>query len=98
MEKLSAAAIAERLPRVPEWAEMNESLQRTFTFDTFVGAMAFLNHVADVAERVQHHPDMLVRYNKVTLTLSTHDANGLTDKDFDFASEIDSQYTAPAAK
>jgi 4a-hydroxytetrahydrobiopterin dehydratase len=51
--------------------------------------MAFVNSVAESAERVQHHPDILVRYSKVTLTLSTHDANGITTKDFDFARAAD---------
>jgi len=51
--------------------------------------MAFVNRVAERAEAVQHHPDILVRYGKVTLTLSTHDAGGLTAKDFDLAAECD---------
>jgi 4a-hydroxytetrahydrobiopterin dehydratase len=51
--------------------------------------MAFVNRVAERAEAVQHHPDILVRYGKVTLTLSTHDASGLTAKDFDLATECD---------
>jgi 4a-hydroxytetrahydrobiopterin dehydratase len=51
--------------------------------------MRFLNGVADAAERVQHHPDILVRWNKVTLTLSTHDAGGITEKDMTFAANAD---------
>ena len=64
-------------------------MQRTFSFENFVDAMSFVNRVADLAEDFQHHPDILIRYNKVTLTLSTHDAGGLTDKDFAFAREAD---------
>ena len=60
---------------------MGESLQRTFSFDDFRSAIAFVNRVAELAEQQQHHPDIMVRYNKVTLTVSTHDAGGITDKD-----------------
>lgn len=83
--KLTPDIIATRLAGLPEWSEINSAIQRTFNFPDFVSAIAFVNRVADHAERVQHHPDILVRYSKVTLTLSTHDAGGLTDKDFDFA-------------
>jgi 4a-hydroxytetrahydrobiopterin dehydratase len=65
------------------------ALQRTFKFDNFVDAMAFVNTVADLAEQAQHHPDILVRYSKVSLTLSTHDAGGISHKDFDLAREVD---------
>lgn len=83
--KLEPSQINERLSDLPEWSDVNGAIQRTFNFPDFVASMAFVNKVALEAERVQHHPDILIRYDKVTLTLSTHDAGGLTDKDFDFA-------------
>ena len=85
MEKLDQEHIDEKLQEFPEWSQSGETLQRTFRFDDFLGAMAFVSRIADLAEEHQHHPDILIRYNKVTLTLSTHDAGGLTDKDFNFA-------------
>jgi len=85
LEKLSEAEIDKRLGAATDWTCVNDSIQKTFQFDDFVGSMAFIKTIADHAEAVQHHPDILVRYNKVTLTLSTHDANGITEKDFDFA-------------
>ena len=88
-EKLSQESIDARLPEFPEWSVSGGALQRTFKFDNFVDAMAFVNKVAEQAEEVQHHPDILVRYSKVTLTLTTHDAGGLTQKDFDLARDID---------
>jgi 4a-hydroxytetrahydrobiopterin dehydratase len=94
MEKLSQDMIDERLAALPEWSQTGDSLQRTFTFDDFVAAFEFVKRLADYAEVVQHHPDILVRYNKVTLTLSTHDAGGLTAKDFDFADEMDAYFAA----
>ncbi|MCH7545549.1 MAG: 4a-hydroxytetrahydrobiopterin dehydratase [Planctomycetes bacterium] len=89
MEKLDQEHIDEKLQEFPEWSQSGETLQRTFRFDDFLGAMAFVSRIADLAEEHQHHPDILIRYNKVTLTLSTHDAGGLTDKDFNFARVTD---------
>ena len=82
MDKLTQEQISEKLKEHSEWAQNGDTLQRTLRFDDFVGAMSFVNRVADLAEEQQHHPDILIRYNKVTLTLSTHDAGGITDKDF----------------
>jgi 4a-hydroxytetrahydrobiopterin dehydratase len=89
MKKITAKQVTERLARLPEWSRLGDSIQRTYDFPDFVRSMAFVNRVAERAEAVQHHPDILVRYGKVTLTLSTHDAGGLTAKDFDLATECD---------
>ncbi len=88
--KLSDAEITEALKAVPEWSELGEALQRTFAFENFVVAMRFVERVAAAAEGDQHHPDILIRYNKVTMTLSTHDAGGITAKDFGAAAKYDS--------
>jgi 4a-hydroxytetrahydrobiopterin dehydratase len=93
-DKLTQEQIEARLADFPDWSVVGGALQRTFGFENFVEAMAFVNKVADQAEEVQHHPDILVRYNKVTLTLSTHDASGITAKDFDLARDIDRLPTA----
>lgn len=82
--------IEHSLATLPEWAEIGGSIQRTYDFGDFVEAMAFVNKVAERAEADQHHPDILIRYNKVTLTLSTHDAGGITSKDIALASAADS--------
>ena len=76
--------------RGTEWGEVGGTLQRTFDFSDFIESMAFVNKVAERAEADQHHPDILIRYNRVTLTLSTHDAGGITEKDFALASTADS--------
>jgi len=88
-EKLTTESIEAKLPEIPDWSVNAGTLQRTFKFDNFVDAMSFVNRVAEQAEEVQHHPDILIRYSKVTLTLSTHDAGGISQKDFDLAREID---------
>lgn len=87
--KLSADQIEARLTALPLWSLSGDVIQRTFQFKDFVEAMTFVNTVAALAEQRQHHPDILVRWNKVTLSLSTHDAGGLSQKDFDLAAETD---------
>ncbi|MDX2115278.1 MAG: 4a-hydroxytetrahydrobiopterin dehydratase [Planctomycetota bacterium] len=87
--RLTEAQIEERLRALPEWTETGGVIQRTYQFRDFVHAMKFVNAVADLAEKRQHHPDVLIRWNKVTLSLSTHDSGGITRKDFDLASECD---------
>ncbi len=89
MQKLSESEIESSLGQVPDWSEVSGVIQRTFQFDDFVQAMVFVNKVADIAEAQQHHPDIMVRYNKVTLSLSTHDAGGITEKDFTQARDVD---------
>lgn len=89
VEKLSESQIEAGLESHPSWVELNGEIQRTFEFDDFKGAMRFVNQVAEYAEGAQHHPDILIRYNKVTLSVSTHDAGGITQKDFDLAEATD---------
>ncbi len=89
MEKLSEAEVKDRLTHHPDWTEVGGEIQRTFDFADFKASMRFVNDVADEAERVQHHPDILIRYSRVTLTVSTHDAGGITVKDFDLAAFAD---------
>ncbi len=74
---------------VPHWSRTGDLIERTFTFGDFLASMRFVNRVAVEAERTQHHPDILVKYNRVTLGYSTHDAGGLTEKDFGAALAAD---------
>ena len=89
MQKLSDDEIGAELAKLPEWSETGEAIQRTYKFADFVKSMGFVTRVAEEAERSQHHPDILIRFNKVTLTLSTHDAGGITLKDFVLAAKAD---------
>jgi 4a-hydroxytetrahydrobiopterin dehydratase len=88
MSALSSAEITQGLVAIPDWHLENGTLARTFSFMDFREAMSFVNSVAAVAERAGHHPDIDIRYNKVQLALSSHDAGGITDKDFSLAAEI----------
>lgn len=90
MEKMTQGQVETALKMFPEWSENGGTIQRTYQFKDFVESMSFVNKVAQAAEADQHHPDILIRWNKVTLTLSTHDAGGITQKDFDLAAKCDS--------
>jgi 4a-hydroxytetrahydrobiopterin dehydratase len=93
MDKLPQEDIEARLEAFPDWSQNGDALQRTFSFEDFLSAMAFVGRIADLAEEHQHHPDIMIRYNKVTLTLTTHDAGGLTEKDFALARDTDACVT-----
>lgn len=85
MTPLSDGDVTTRLARLPGWERQGHEIRRTFAFADFREAMAFVNRVADLAEAMDHHPDIDIRYSKVTLALTTHDAGGLTALDFDLA-------------
>ena len=90
MAQLNAPEVKERLTRLPEWQLEKAEIVRNFEFADFPAAMKFVNRVADRAEAAGHHPDIDIRWNKVRLALTSHDAGGLTLKDFNLAAEIDS--------
>jgi 4a-hydroxytetrahydrobiopterin dehydratase len=87
--KLSADEIASLLSTLPEWQRDGEKITRLFRFPTFLAAIAFVNAAAQIAEENDHHPDMDIRYNKVKVTLTTHDSGGLTTLDFRVAQLLD---------
>jgi 4a-hydroxytetrahydrobiopterin dehydratase len=89
MALLTDHQVEEFLDDHPEWARSNREMTRTLIFSDFEMAMGFVNRVAAQAELAGHHPDIDIRWNKVTLTLSTHSEGGLTEKDLDLAAEID---------
>ncbi len=87
--KLNEAEVHTKLKSLPGWEFKNGEITKQYKFKDFLEAMAFVHRVAECAEADDHHPDILIQYNKVTLTLSTHSAGGLTEKDFSCASKID---------
>ena len=86
--KLSQKEAEEKLKTLSEWEIKDEKISKVFIFADFVEAMKFVNAVAELAEKSDHHPDILINYKKVTLTLWTHSAGGLTEKDFSLAEKI----------
>ena len=89
--RLSNPTISRRLAELPGWKgrDRRKAIQRTYSFPTFRASLAFVTFVGEVAESLDHHPDIDIRFNKVTLTISTHSAGGLTEKDFRLAGIVD---------
>ena len=87
--KLNEAEIVLALAALPDWRLDGQTIARPFHFKDFPAALKFVNLVADLAEQAQHHPDIDVLWNKVTLALTTHAAGGLTEKDFALARQCD---------
>ncbi|MBV5261328.1 4a-hydroxytetrahydrobiopterin dehydratase [Synechococcus moorigangaii CMS01] len=86
---LTEPEIQAQLTKHPQWSRVENKIQRLFKFKNFVEAIAFVNKLIDPAEAADHHPDLEISYNKVTVNLTTHDAGGLTQKDFDLAETFD---------
>lgn len=88
--KLDDIAIATKLRALPGWSRVGDSITRTFTFAGFPQAVAFVERLVAPAEEMNHHPDVDLRYNRVIVTLSTHDQGGLTELDVKLAALVDS--------
>lgn len=89
MGLLAENEIAEGLLKLEGWSQEGNQIVKQFKFSNFVHSMGFVTKVGILAERVDHHPDILIEYSKVTITLSTHSEGGLTEKDFSLAGEIE---------
>ena len=94
MAVLTDAEIQQALASLPRWQRQGKAIQRVFEFPDFKAAMQFVNKIADAAEQANHHPDIDIRYNKVTLALVSHDAGGVTQRDIKMARRIN-QISAP---
>jgi len=88
MALLSDNVITDKLGSLEGWGQEGNQIIKQFKFKNFIESMGFVTKVAILAERVDHHPDILIEYSKVTITLSTHSEGGLTEKDFNLAAEI----------
>ena len=85
---LTQSEIEEQIQSVPQWQQEGQTITRTFEFKNFVEAIAFVDCLVEPAEAAAHHPDLAISYNKVTVSLTSHDAGGLTEKDFALAQTI----------
>jgi 4a-hydroxytetrahydrobiopterin dehydratase len=88
MKAYDATELAEKLALLPDWKLQNKKLHRDFEFKDFVSAFGFMTQVALVAERMNHHPEWSNTYNRLSVSLTTHDAGGITDRDFSLAHEM----------
>lgn len=89
MKAYSISEIQKSLKKVSNWHLVENSIQKKFQFKDFSESLSFIVKVGLLAEKQGHHPEIWNVYNKVTLSLNTHDANGITEKDFTLASSID---------
>jgi 4a-hydroxytetrahydrobiopterin dehydratase len=88
-QKLTPEALQTALKTLPDWRLEDGQLIRSITFSTFPQAIDFVNRIAAFAEAANHHPDIDIRYNKLRLALVTHDSGGITQKDVDLATSIE---------
>ncbi len=87
--RLSDIEIQRELGTLPGWTRKGDALVKTFAFATFPAGITFVTRVAEAAEDMQHHPDLDIRYTKITASLSTHDSGGISQNDIALAREMD---------
>ncbi len=88
--RMSDDEVKDRLSKLGGWEREGDALERQFEFANFVSSVEFVNRVVPVAEEMNHHPDLSISWNKVTVSLSTHSEGGITENDFELATKIDS--------
>ena len=89
MTRLSGADVKTRVATLSGWTLKGDAIEKNYGFPDFAASMRFVNLVAELAEAADHHPDILVQYDHVTLTLRSHDSGGLTERYFRLAAKID---------
>jgi 4a-hydroxytetrahydrobiopterin dehydratase len=97
MAKLSPEEISARLKAVDGWHYAENAISKLYRFKKFMAGIHFVDQVAEMAEKADHHPDIFINYTRVTFTCSTHDAGGVTEKDFALAGEIERAFKALSA-
>ena len=89
MPALTTEQVRLHLKAVPNWSKRVQTILRTFKFEGFLKSIDFVNRIARKAQKLNHHPDIDIRFNRVTLKLTTHDEGGITEKDFSLARQCD---------
>ncbi len=97
MPALTTKQIGLHLKAVPNWSKRARTILRTFKFEGFLNSLDFINRIARRAQKINHHPDIDIRFNKVTLKLTTHDEGGITEKDFSLAQHCDEVFAKVSA-
>jgi 4a-hydroxytetrahydrobiopterin dehydratase len=93
MPAFTSKQVALQLQALPDWSKRGQSIRRTFKFAGFLAGVDFVNRLARKAQKMNHHPDIDIRFDQVTLTLSTHDEGGLTEKDFFLATQCEELFS-----
>jgi 4a-hydroxytetrahydrobiopterin dehydratase len=94
MAKLSPEQITENLKALPGWERKGEAIAKQYAFKEFMDGIRFINRIAEIAEQMDHHPDMTINYRRITFTLSTHDQGGVTEKDVKLGEAIEREFKA----
>jgi 4a-hydroxytetrahydrobiopterin dehydratase len=89
MTTMNESIINKQLELLTNWSFVDNAIEKNYSFKNFAEALVFINKVGAIAEKINHHPELFNVYNKVKLRLTTHDANGVTQKDFDLAAAVD---------
>ena len=89
MAALSDDDVKTRLSSLDGWEHKGDAIEKQFQFEDFTGSVEFVDRITPVANEMNHHPDLAISWNKVTVTLSTHSEGGLTDNDFELAQKLD---------
>ncbi len=89
MNRLNSKEIKSALDKLPGWVSIGEKIYKAVTFDSYMAGIEFINRLADIAEKENHHPDLTVGWCKVGVSFSTHDAGGVTVKDIAMAKEVE---------
>ena len=92
MTALTHDETSEQMKDVPDWTHQAKTIVRTYKFDGFPKSIAFVDQIAKCAQKLNHHPDIDIRFDQVTLVLTTHDAGGLTETDFTLAEQCDQEF------
>lgn len=89
MSALNKNEISKNLKKHPGWSHSRKAIHKKFTFKSFMPGIGFVNKIAKAAEKAQHHPDITINYNVISISLSTHSEGGVTAKDFVLAGQIE---------
>jgi 4a-hydroxytetrahydrobiopterin dehydratase len=92
MAKLGPEQITERLKKLSGWELKDNAITKRYKFKAFMDGIRFVSAIAEIAERMDHHPDILINYIRITFSCSTHDEGGITEKDFKLATEIENAF------
>jgi 4a-hydroxytetrahydrobiopterin dehydratase len=93
MPALTTEQVSLQLKGIPDWSKRAQTIGRTFKFEEFMASINFVRRIAKQALKINHHPDIDIRFDKVTLTLTTHDEGGITEKDFLLARKCDEVFS-----
>jgi 4a-hydroxytetrahydrobiopterin dehydratase len=91
---LSTKEVTKKLESLPGWSLRKPKIIRTFSFEEFIDGIDFVQKVSIIAQKANHHPDINIRFNKVTMSLTSHDSGGITSKDVTMAEKCDEIYFA----